>query len=63
MEKVRFVYWQDGKWWLGYLEEYPDYMTQGESLEELKENLRDLYKDLSSGKIPSVRRIAELEVA
>ena len=63
MGKVKFVYWQDGKWWLGYLEEYPDYMTQGESLEELKENLKDLYKDLSSGKIPCVRKVAELEVA
>ena len=63
MERVKFVYWQDGKWWIGYLEEYPDYMTQGESLEELKENLKELYKDLSSGKVPCVRRMAELEVA
>jgi len=63
MEKVKFVYWRDGKWWLGYLEEYPDYMTQGESLEELKENLKDLYRELSSGEIPCVRRVAELEVA
>ena len=39
MRKIKFVYWQDGDWWLGYLEEYPDYMTQGETLEELKENL------------------------
>jgi predicted RNase H-like HicB family nuclease len=42
MEKTRFIYWQDGNWWLGYLEEYPDYMTQGETLEELKKNLQDL---------------------
>jgi len=63
MEKVKFVYWQDGKWWLGYLEEYPDYMTQGESFEELLENLKDLYNDLSSGKIPCVRKVAEFEVA
>ena len=49
--------------WLGYLEEYPDYMTQGQSLEELKANLKDLYKDLLSGEIPCVRKLAELEVA
>jgi len=49
--------------WLGYLEEYPDYKTQGETLDELKENLRDLFKDLTSGGIPCVRKIAELEVA
>ncbi|HLA28570.1 MAG TPA: hypothetical protein VJZ49_11815 [Syntrophales bacterium] len=63
METTRFVYWQDGDMWLGYLEQYPDYMTQGESLAELKENLVDIYKDLTSGAIPCVRKVAELEVA
>jgi hypothetical protein len=42
--------------WLGYLEEYPDYMTQGETLEELEENLRDIYRELNSGNIPCVRK-------
>ena len=49
--------------WLGYLEEFPDYITQGETLEELKENLKDLYKDLTSGVIPNVRKSGELKVA
>ena len=62
METVRFIYWQDGNIWLGYLEEYPDYMTQGKTLEELKENLKDLFKDFTSGTIPCVRKVAELEV-
>jgi predicted RNase H-like HicB family nuclease len=63
METAKFVYWQDGNWWLGYLEEYPDYMTQGETLKELEENLRDLYEDLTSGEIPCVRKVAKLQVA
>jgi hypothetical protein len=63
MGTARFVYWQDDDMWLGYLEEYPDYMTQGESLEELKENLKDICEDLGSGAIPYVRKVAELEVA
>ena len=46
--------------WLGYFEEFPDYITQGESLADLQENLRDLYRDLTSGKIPGIRRVAEL---
>lgn len=29
---------------------------------ELEENLRDLYRDLTSGEIPGVRRVAELAV-
>jgi predicted RNase H-like HicB family nuclease len=31
---------------LGYLQEFPDYLTQGETLEELKEHLKDLYQDI-----------------
>ncbi len=30
--------------WLGCIEEHRDYMTQGQSLEELEENFRDLYR-------------------
>jgi len=62
MKTMRYVYWQDEDMWLGYLEEFPDYLTQGESLEELQENLKDLYGDLTSGQIPGVRRVAELQV-
>ena len=63
MEKMRYVYWKDKDVWLGYFQKFPDYMTQGVSLEDLKEHLADLYKDLTSGKIPGVRRVAELEVS
>ena len=63
MEKLKYVYWQDEGMWLGYLEEYPDYMTQGESIEELEDNLRDIFKELTSGNIPCVRKVAELQVS
>lgn len=59
---VRYVYWKEDEMWLGYLEEFSDYWTQGESLEDLQEHLRDLHDDLTSGAIPNVRRSAELEV-
>lgn len=63
MQNVGYVHWQDGDMWLGYLEEFPDYRTQGESLAELEENLRDIYEDLTSGAIPCVRRRRELQLA
>ncbi len=43
---ARYVRWQDGDMWLGYFEQFTDYLTQGEFLCELEENLRDLYRDL-----------------
>ena len=62
METLNFIYWKNDQWWIGYLEEFPDYQTQGASLDELKESLKDLYKDLSSGEIPGIRKLAKLEV-
>lgn len=46
--KIRFIYWEDNGMWLGYLEEYPIYMTQGNIFEELKENLQDIYNELKT---------------
>lgn len=62
MQTQKYIYWQDGDMWLGFFEEYPDYWTQGETREELEENLMDIYNDLTSGAIPCVRRVAELQV-
>ena len=31
---------------IGWLEEFPDYRTQGETLEELRENLKDIYEEI-----------------
>ena len=63
MKKVKYVYYKEDDMWVGYLEQYPDYMTQGETMEELEENLIDIYKELESGAIPFVRRVAELKIA
>ena len=58
MTTKKYVYWQEEDMWLGYLEEYPDYWTQGQSLEDLRENLKDIFQELTSGNIPGVRRVA-----
>ncbi len=63
MKTIRYIHWRDGRMWLGYLEDYPDYMTQGKSLRELQENLKDIYEELIGGHIPGVRKVAELRIA
>ncbi|MDR3621926.1 MAG: hypothetical protein P4L85_21420 [Paludisphaera borealis] len=60
MRTAKYVFWQEGDAWLGYLEEYPDYWTQGETLDDLIEHLKDLYLDVTSGQIPGIRRVGEL---
>lgn len=59
---VRFVYWEEDGAFIGYLQDYPDYWTQGESLDDLKDHLRDLYRDLTSGELSGARRVDELVV-
>ena len=61
--KSQITYWQekDGKF-LGYLNEVPDYWTQGEDYPDLVEHLRDLYHELSQGDLPGIRRVKEIEV-
>lgn len=61
--KTKFTWWKDGDHFLGYLDEYPDYHTQGESLEDLKLHLLDLYKDLSTDAIPGVLHHEELLIS
>ncbi len=51
---TQFVYWEEDGAWLGYLHEYPDYWTQGETLDNLKDHLRALYTDLTSGDLPTL---------
>ncbi len=48
MKGTGFTYWQDGEFWLGHLDEFPDYLTQGASLEDLKAHLADLDSELRS---------------
>ena len=63
MKNIKYVFWEDDGVWIGYLEEFPDYWTQGETLDALKENLKEIYHDLVSDAIPNIRRVDELEVA
>lgn len=62
MRMTPYVYYQEDDIWVGWLEAYPDYRTQGASLEELEENLRDIQQELESGAIPCVHHIGELVV-
>ena len=60
MNTVKIVFWEDNNVWLGYLQDYPDYWTQGETLDDLKEHLKDMYQDITDGFIPGIRKVDEL---
>jgi predicted RNase H-like HicB family nuclease len=37
-------YWMDNGWYIGRMKEVPGVVTQGETLAELLENIRDAYQ-------------------
>jgi predicted RNase H-like HicB family nuclease len=47
--KLTMVYWKGDKFWLGKLLEYPEIMTQGETLQELEENILDAFSLMYNG--------------
>ncbi len=63
MTRLRYVHWQEEDFHLGHFEDYPDYITQGRTLEELAENLKSLHDDITSGEVPYIRKIDELVVS
>ena len=62
MASVRIVYWEEDGAWLGYLQDYPDCWTQGDTLDDLRAHLRDLYHDLTGGQVPGIRGTEDLIV-
>jgi predicted RNase H-like HicB family nuclease len=61
--KIEYTFWQENdEKYLGYLNQYPDHWTQGETLEDLQEHLKDLYQEFSQNIIPGIKQVALLEV-
>jgi predicted RNase H-like HicB family nuclease len=63
MKNIKYTFWQDGEFFIGFLNDYPDYETQGYSKEELLDNLKSLLKDIESEEIPFIRKVEEFAIA
>ncbi len=58
--QLTLVYWKSGKFWLGKLLEHPEIMTQGETLEELEENIKDAYRLMVLDDVPEEHQVLVL---
>jgi predicted RNase H-like HicB family nuclease len=58
--KMTLIYWKSDKFWLGKLLEHPEIMTQGETLEELEENIKDAYLLMAFDEIPAEYEMKEI---
>ena len=61
-QKLTMIYWKSDKFWLGRLREYPDIMTQGRTLKELEENMRDAYRLMVLDDVPEDYALKEIVV-
>ena len=61
-KNLTMIYWKGERFWLGKLLEHPEIMTQGETREELEENLKDAYRLMVMDDVPDEYEIKEIAV-
>jgi len=61
--QVKYTYKQDGKFLIGYIDEYPEYPTQAFSIKKLEENLQDIYEMINDGTIENHNKHGVMEMA
>ncbi len=59
-KSLTLIYWKGDKFWLGKLLEHPEIMTQGETLEELEENIKDAYQLMVMDEVPAEYQVKEI---
>ncbi|MDI9570062.1 MAG: type II toxin-antitoxin system HicB family antitoxin [Pseudomonadota bacterium] len=57
--KLKLIYWKGDNYWVGKLLDHPEIMTQGETIEELIENMKDAYKLMAMEDVPENHEIRE----
>jgi len=59
---MNMIYWKSDKYWLGKLLEHPEIMTQGETLEDLEENIKDAYIMMAMDDVPERYETKEIAI-
>jgi predicted RNase H-like HicB family nuclease len=57
---INMVYWRGEQFWLGKLVDHPEIMSQGETLDELEENLRDAWREMLFEDVPPDFQIRDI---
>jgi predicted RNase H-like HicB family nuclease len=60
--KMTMIYWKGEKFWLGKLLEHPEIMTQGKTLEELEENIKDAYRLMVMDDVPEQYKVKAIAI-
>jgi hypothetical protein len=62
--ELEYTYWQDGTFFVGFLDNYPDDSTQGVSLKELEEALIEIYEVKQEEKkhLAAIRKSGKIKI-
>ncbi|MBN2327412.1 MAG: type II toxin-antitoxin system HicB family antitoxin [Candidatus Omnitrophica bacterium] len=60
MQNYTLIYWKEDRFFLGKLKEHPEIMTQGETLEELEENIKDAFQLMVLDDVPDDYSMKEI---
>lgn len=60
--RMNMIYWKSDRFWLGKLLEHPEIMTQGETIEELEENIKDAYLLMAMDDVPEKYETKEISM-
>jgi len=61
--KLNMIYWRGEKFWVGKLLEHPEIMTQGKTLKELEDNIKDAYSLMTMEDVPDEHLVKELKLS
>lgn len=61
-KNLTLIYWKGKKYWLGRLAENPEIMSQGSTLKELVENIKDAYYQITLDGVPPNYRTLDISV-
>jgi predicted RNase H-like HicB family nuclease len=59
---MTLIYWKGEKFWIGKILEHPEIMTQGRSLEELEQNIKEAYLLMAMDEVPEKYETKEITV-
>ena len=61
--ELSYSWWKEDDFYLGYLDKYPQYPTQGESLEDLESGLKEIYGWIIDGTLKIKEQRGTIKVA
>ena len=63
MMEMQYSWWIEENFYLGYLDEYPQYPTQGKSLTDLENGLKEIYNWIEDGTLKIKEQKGLLKIA